>query len=98
MIADINSILKKLELPSTGKYENQFYIVDLIDSNDYARVYTLLDKNAINTEYPSIENKTNGTTTKIINYFELEDANITYNIFLIANFEEDSYKIKIGEK
>mgnify|MGYP003311060322 FL=1 len=51
MTNDIRPILKRLEIEDTGRYENHFYIVTLENSNDYARMYTKLDKNAINTEY-----------------------------------------------
>ena len=44
----IQKILNRIELSKTGKYDNHFYIIDLDDSNDYARTYTKLSKNAIN--------------------------------------------------
>ena len=98
MISDINNILKRLDLQPTGRYDNHFYIIELIDSNDYARMYTKLGKKAINTEFPNFEVNTNNTTTKITNYFELEEDNMTYNIFLIADFDKDKYYLKIGER
>ena len=98
MTTDIKRLLKKLKLDDTGKYDNHFYIIDLEDSNDYARMYTKLSQNAINTEFPDFETNTNQNTTKVTNYFEVEIDSITYNIFLIANFVEDKYYIKIGER
>ena len=98
MISDIKNLLRRLDIDLTGSYDNHFYIIPLSDSNEYARMYTKLDKNAINTEYPEFTKNTNDTTTKIINYFELEEDTIVYNIFLFADFEEDKYYIKIGEK
>ncbi len=98
MTNKIKEVLKKLKIDKTGNYENHFYIVYLDDSNDYAKAYTQLEDAAINTEYPNFETNTNGTTTKAINYFELDLDNITYNIFLIADFNNDKYYIKIGEK
>ena len=35
---------------------------------------------------------------KIVNYFEIEEDEITYNIFLFADFKNDKYYVKIGEK
>jgi hypothetical protein len=61
-------------------------------------MYTKLSKKAINTEYPSFGTNTNNNTIKITNYFEIEEDNITYNIFLIADFDNDLYYIKIGER
>lgn len=95
---DIKNVLKKLNLEDAGKYENHFYIIPLADSNEYARMYTKLENVAVNTEYPVFSTNTNNTTTKAINYFETEDNNITYNLFLIADFDEDKYYLKIGEK
>ena len=98
MTTYISEILNKLELPNEGHYENHFYVIDLIDSNDYARLYTLLSRNAINTEYPNFEQNTNKNTVKITNYFEIVNNNIIYNIFLFADFNEDKYYLKIGEQ
>jgi hypothetical protein len=98
MISDIKTILNRLQIENTGSYENHFYLIPLTDSNEYAKIYTKLDKNAINTEYPEFTKNSNNTTTKIINYFELEEDSTIYNIFLFADFEEDRYYIKIGEK
>ena len=98
MISDIKNILARLEIDKTGRYENHFYYIPLANGDDYAKAYTKLDKNAINTEYPEITRNSSGTTIKIINYFELEEDSIVYNIFLFADFEEDKYFIKIGER
>ena len=98
MTNDIKPILKRLDIEPTGRYENHFYVIPIEDSNAYSRVYTKLDKNAINTEYPEFTSNTNNTTEKIINYFEIEENNITYNIFLFADFKNDKYYVKIGEK
>lgn len=98
MTNDIKNILKKLEISDSGRYENHFYIIPLKDSNEYARMYTRLDKNAINTEYPEFTSNSSNTTEKIVNYFELEEAEIIYNIFLFADFKNEKYYVKIGEK
>lgn len=95
---EIKSILKKLNLPWTGKYENSFYVINLENSDNYAKAYTLLNDNAVNTEYPNFGVNTGNTTVKVTNYFELLNDNITYNIFLVADFDADNYYIKIGEK
>ena len=92
----IKEILSRLEIEATGKYDNHFYIIELIDSDDYARTYTKLNKNAINTEFPTFGANTSDSTIKITNYFELEIDNNKYLLFLIANFEEDKYYLKIG--
>lgn len=98
MTTNIKEILKTLDITKTGSYKNHFYVIDLEDSDEYARMYTKLSKNAINTESPNFGTNTNNTTVKVTNYFELDLENITYNIFLIADFDKDTYYIKIGEK
>ena len=99
MINDIRDILKKLDITDKrGRYDNHFYVISLDDSNEYARMYTKLDKNAVNTEFPEFEKNTNDTTTKVTNYFELDYNNYTYDIYLMADFDKDSYYIKINER
>lgn len=94
---DMQNILKRLEIEATGRYENHFYIIPIEDSDEYARVYTKLSKNAIDTEYPTFGTNTNDSTVKITNYFELEENNEKYLLFLIADFQNDTYYLKIGD-
>ena len=92
----IKAILTRLGINDTGNYKNHFYVVDIDNSDEYAKMYTKLSKNAINTEFPTFGTNTSDSTVKITNYFEIEEEEITYNIFLIADFVEDSYYLKIG--
>ena len=92
MTNDIRPILKRLEIEDTGRYENHFYIVTLEDSNDYARMYTKLD------EYPEFTSNSSNSTVKVVNYFEIEESETVYNLFLFADFKNDKYYLKIGEK
>ncbi|MBO5423980.1 MAG: hypothetical protein J6A25_00535 [Lachnospiraceae bacterium] len=98
MTSDIKNLLKKLEIEDTGRYDNQFYVIDLENSNAYARMYTKLDRNATNLEFPTLDFNTNSSLTKLTNYFETEEDNTTYQIFLIGDYDEDKYILKIGEK
>lgn len=95
---DATKILKKLKLKDDGVYDNHFYVITLKNSDEYAKLYSDLSENAINTEYPSFATNTNKTTVKVTNYFEIDVDSITYNIFLIADFDEDRYYLKIGEQ
>ena len=92
----IQDILNRLEITETGSYNNGFYVIDIENSDEYAKTYTKLSKNAINTEFPTFGTNTNNSTIKITNYFELDENNNTYNIFLIADFDKDKYYLKIG--
>jgi hypothetical protein len=92
----IKDILIRLGIDKTGKYDNHFYIIPIEDSDEYAKMYTKLEKNAINTEYPTFGTNTSNSTVKITNYFELEEDNKKYLIFLIADFDKNEYYLKIG--
>jgi hypothetical protein len=93
---DIKDILTRLEINKTGRYENKFYIIPIEDSDEYAKIYTKLSKNAIDAEYPTFGTNTSDSTIKITNYFELEEDNEKYLLFLIADFQNDKYYLKIG--
>ena len=92
----VKKILNRLGIEETGRYDNHFYIISIEDSNEYAKMYTKLEKNAINTEYPTFGTNTSNSTVKITNYFELEEDNNKYLLFLIADFDKDEYYLKIG--
>ena len=92
----IENILKRLEIEPTGRYENKFYIIELENSDDYARMYTKLNKKTENTEYPTFGTNESDSTVKITNYFGIEEENIRYLLFLIADFKTDKYYLKIG--
>ena len=95
---EIEEILDRLKLSDKkGHYKNKLYVIELKNSNEYANVYTLLSQNAINTEYPNFAQNTNKSTVKITNYFELEEDNKLYTLFLIADFDNDKYYLKIGD-
>ena len=94
---DLKNILARLEIEETGRYENHFYVVNIENSDEYAKMYTKLSKNAIDTEYPTFGTNTNDSTVKITNYFELDENNNTYLLFLIADFQNDAYYLKIGD-
>jgi hypothetical protein len=96
MTNNVKEILAKLEIKDTGRYDNHFYIIQIEDSNEYAKMYTKLSKNAINTEYPTFGTNTSDSTVKITNYFEIEEDNNKYLLFLIADFDNDTYYLKIG--
>lgn len=92
----IKQVLARLGIEETGRYDNHFYIIPIETSNEYAKMYTKLEKNAINTEYPTFGTNSSNSTIKITNYFELEEDNEKYLLFLIADFDKDEYYLKIG--
>ena len=92
----VKKVLTRLGIEETGRYDNHFYIIPIENSNEYAKMYTKLEKNAINTEYPTFGTNSSNSTVKITNYFELEENNDKYLLFLIADFDKDEYYLKIG--
>lgn len=98
MITNIDELLKKLQIKDAGHYEDTFYVVNLQNSDEYAKMYSNLGKTAVNTENPFFETNSSHNTEAITNYFETEQDEIEYNVFLIADFKNDIYKVKIGEK
>jgi len=92
----VKKILTRLGIEDTGTYDNHFYIIQIDNSNEYAKMYTKLSKNAINTEFPSFGTNKSDSTVKITNYFEIEEDNNTYLLFLIADFDNENYYLKIG--
>ena len=92
----LSKILDRLGLDNTGKYDNHFYVIYFENSDDYAKIYTKLSKNAINTEFPAFGVNSSNSTIKVTNYFELEEDNNKYLLFLIADFDADSFYLKIG--
>lgn len=95
---NFKDILQEIGLPDTGRYINHFYVIELADSNEYGQVYTRLDTNTLNTEDPNFGKTDTGSVERITNYFEYTADLITYNIFLIADFKEDRYYVKIGRQ
>lgn len=97
-MTNIKEVLKKLELEDVGTYDNNFYVVPIENSDEYARIFSRLEKKAVNTGYPSFGQNTSGNVVKVANYFELDVDNVTYNLFLVADFNADKYYLRIGEK
>ena len=98
MLNNLTDLLKTLKIESTGRYDDQYYIIKLENSDEYAKMYSHLNNVAVNIEYPYFIKSTTGTATRIMNYFELENSGHEYKLFLIADFKENLYYLKIGEK
>lgn len=72
------------------KSANGIYVIDIYDSDQYGRIYSKLDKSDLLDEIP--ENSQITYDTASIQY-EGDD----YSITLMADFENDSYKMTIKE-
>lgn len=93
----ITKLLKELQINAEGKVVDGVYELVLDNSNTYAKMYTLLDNNAVNKEFPATEANTADTPTNFTNYFEKEFEDTTYEIALIADFAAERYVVHISE-
>lgn len=86
----IEDFVKDLGIENEVEYDNGVATVILKDSNDYAKVYTLLsDSDLVNLEPESVVINQNLTSLKLTNeYFEM---------ILSADLERDIYKLVIEE-
>ena len=77
---------RQLGITKEGKYLDDTYVITLKDSNEYARMYTILDK-AENVDLDT-ENMNLSMQSTIMNYLADE-----FDIELSANLNEDVYTI-----
>lgn len=82
--------LKKLGINIPGYYNKDTYIIDLKDANEYAKIATKLDKS---TELEEIED----FSISNISISNLMYENDNYVLNLIADFDNNIYKLEITE-
>lgn len=87
----IKDTLKKLGIMREGnKTSNGSYVIDLEDSNDFGRFYSLLDKNEDVEELG--DNTINNThTISLIYMYEGLHINLT------ADFDSDEYRVVVKD-
>lgn len=66
------------------------YVIDLADSIDYGRMYSLLDRSDLIEEDPESSQITEDTSS-------VQYSNDDYTLTLLADFNEDQYKLTIRE-
>lgn len=79
---------RELGIPKEGSYTDNGYVITLKDSNEYSRMYTLLDRSDkcdLDTDEVNL-----GVTDSIMVYLADE-----FDIKLQANFDTDNYTITI---
>ena len=91
----MNNIEKTLEIlglsEKSGFYEGEDYIVILDDSDDFAKMYTLLDNaNWLSSQNTSLSLQQDVTLIKY--------SNDNISLILSADFTEDKYLLKLEEK
>ena len=79
---------KKLGIEFPGEEINGKYVIPLSDSNEYSKVYTLLDKS----ELVDLDTSTTLVTDKVS---ELQYFGDGFTVKLDANFTDDFYRVVI---
>lgn len=82
--------LAHLGITKEGRTDGSIYIVDLADSNDYARAYSALDKAA----EVDLDNEASANSEHSSMLTFLSDD---YDIILEANFDDNVYRLTVKE-
>ena len=87
----LEKFLEKLGITQVGHYtKTNTYIIDIDDSDEYGKIYSLLDKS------DEIEEDEDSSTITVHNsnlVFESDN----YQLTLIADFDQDTYKLVCKE-
>lgn len=87
---DVKEFAKAIGLEQDGYQDGAKYIIELVDSNEFSRVYTLLDKS----ELLDIQEDATLLTDKVGELIYLSDD---YDVKLVGNFVSDIYRVVITE-
>lgn len=87
---DVKEFAKEIGLEQDGYQDGVKYIIELVDSNEFSRVYTLLDKS----ELLDIQEDATLLTDKVGELIYLSDD---YDVKLVGNFISDIYRVVITE-
>jgi hypothetical protein len=88
---EMKEFAKKLGIDVEGTMEGSKYIIELSDSNEYSRMYTLLD----GSDLLEIEEDLTLLTDKV---GELIFTGEFFEVKLVGNFGSDIYRIVITER
>lgn len=88
----IEQLVKDLKINKAGSYsKDKSYVIDLESSDEFGRMYSILDRNDNLTYMEDYSLLTPDNSSLIYQY------NREYQIALIADFKNDTYKIVIQE-
>jgi hypothetical protein len=85
---EMKEFASKLGIDVEGTLEGEKYVIELANSNEYSRVYTLLDKS----ELVNIDEDSTLVTENVGELLFLGDE---FDIKLVGNFAQDIYRIVI---
>lgn len=82
----MDEFVKSLGIMEPGSFEGDKYVVELADSNAYAKAFTILDKS----DKVDLDGDSTLVSPKVGELLFLSDD---YDIRLVANYKDDIYKI-----
>lgn len=88
MKPEMNDFINDLELPKSGKFSNNQYIVELKDDNQFSNLYTKLSF--------SLDESDSSITTPDNVYYEFH--NDWFNVNISADFVKDIYRLVVEER
>jgi hypothetical protein len=88
MKTELKEFAKKLNINLDGRMEGEKYIIDIANSDEYSRMYTLLD----NSDLVDIDEDSTLLTDKVGELLFIGDD---YDVKLVGNFSQDLYRIVI---
>lgn len=87
----MESVLRELNIYLDGDYaKDGSFVVDIYDSDDFGRIYSLLDNNK-DVEELSESSLLNQRSANVLYLYD------DYQITLVADFDEDLYKLVVTE-
>jgi len=87
----VESVLRELDIYLEGSYSKDgSYVIDIYDSDDFGRIYSLLDNNK-NVEELDDSSLLNQHSANISYLYD------DYQLTLVADFDEDLYKLVVTE-
>ena len=86
----MEEFLKSLGITGHLQKSKSSYVLDIADSNEYGKIYSLLDKNE------ELEEDAEGSQVTL-DYSSVQFFNDKYMIQLIADFDADEYRLTIKE-
>ena len=87
----MEEIAKKLNIEYPGELVNDKYIIPLMTSDEYSKMYTLLDKS----ELVELDPDSTLVTDKVS---ELRYLGDDFEVKLSANFNDDIYRVVISKE
>lgn len=92
MEEEFEELLDRLDISERGKLSNDRYVITLVDSDDYGRIFSKLDKSSI---LDIIEE--NQVVTEQGSSLMYEDDEEKFLLNLIADFDSDQYQLVLDK-